>query len=64
MDSKPAHVSLYVSRELREAIGRSAAENDRLLRPRFGSPFALTRPSPRARRSPYGGSTPERTEKP
>ena len=26
-----ARVSLYVSRELREAIGRSAAENDRSL---------------------------------
>ena len=26
-----AHVSLYVSPELREAIGRSAAENDRSL---------------------------------
>ena len=31
MASNAAHVSLYVSRELREAIQRSAAENDRSL---------------------------------
>ncbi len=63
MDSKPAHVSLYVPRELREAIAREAERNDRSMSAEIRRAIAAHVSAPEDALSPPVSTAPEGAEK-